>query len=108
MAERLAGYASSMKFKTGVALGFAAGYWAATQASEQTRAQVNDMMGRVKENPRVQRVTDTVVRDARKLGDAVEQKVRNVTDRTTEEATEKVGAPAESAGTTTSSAAGRT
>ncbi|HET8619338.1 MAG TPA: YtxH domain-containing protein [Acidimicrobiales bacterium] len=74
-----------MKFKTGIALGFAAGYWAATQASEQTRAQVDEFVGRVRENPRVQRVTETVTRDARKLGDAVEQRVRSVTDKATDE-----------------------
>jgi hypothetical protein len=84
-----AGYVSAMKFKTGIALGFAAGYWAATHASEQTRAQVDEFVGRVRENPRVQRVTETVTRDARKLGDAVEQRVRSVTDKATDEVADK-------------------
>jgi gas vesicle protein len=79
-----------MRFKTGIALGFAAGYLAATKASEQTRAQVNDMVERVRQNPRVQQATETVTRDARKLGDAVEQRVRSVADRRTDEVADKV------------------
>ena len=79
-----------MKFKTGLAVGFAAGFWAATQTSDQTRAQVDDLVSRVTGNPRVQRVTETVARDARRLGDAVESRVRDATDRTTETAADKV------------------
>lgn len=82
-----------MKFKTGIALGIAAGYLAGTQASEQTRAQINDLVERVRGNPRVQHATETVARDARKLGDAVEQRVRSVADRTTDEVADKVEPP---------------
>jgi gas vesicle protein len=79
-----------MKFKTGIALGFAAGYLAASKASEQTRAQVNDLVERVRQNPRVQQATDTVTRDARKLGDAVQDRVRSVADRGTDAVADKV------------------
>jgi hypothetical protein len=79
-----------MKFTTGIALGFAAGYLAASKASEQTRAQVNDLVERVRQNPRVQQATDTVTRDARKLGDAVQDRVRSVADRGTDAVADKV------------------
>ncbi|HZM31986.1 MAG TPA: hypothetical protein VFB77_15925 [Acidimicrobiales bacterium] len=38
----------------------------------------------------MQQATETVTRDARKLGDAVEQRVRSVADRTTDEVADKV------------------
>ena len=90
-----------MKFKTGLAVGFAAGFWAATQTSDQTRAQIDDLVGRMAGNPRVQRVTETVARDARRLGDAVEHRVRDATHRTTETAVDEV----EPSSTSTSSGA---
>ena len=48
------------------------------------------MVERVRQNPRVQQATETVTWDARKLGDAVEQRVRSVADRTTDEVADNV------------------
>lgn len=69
-----------MRFKLGMAVGFAAGYWAATTSSEDRRAKLDEVLTGVRDNPRVQRITETVSRDARRLGDAVEQRVVKVTD----------------------------
>jgi hypothetical protein len=64
-----------MRFKLGVALGFAAGYWVGSTPADQRRAKLEEMWTGVRENPRVQRVTDTVSKDAHRLGDAVEQRL---------------------------------
>lgn len=69
-----------MRFKLGIAVGFAAGYYVATMSPEERRAKLDDLWSGVRENPRMQRVTDTVARDARRLGDAVEQRVVRVAD----------------------------
>jgi len=60
-----------MKFKTGLAVGLAAGYWFASQSNEQRKAQLDQLVSRVREDPRVQRVSD-----------AVEHRVKDVTNRT--------------------------
>jgi hypothetical protein len=62
-----------MKFKTGLAVGLAAGYWFASQSNEQRKAQLDQLVARVRDDPRVQRVSD-----------AVEHRVRDVTNRTSE------------------------
>lgn len=59
----------------GLAAGFAIGYWWAGTSPEERRAKLDDALSGVRDNPRLQRFTDTVSRDARKLGDAVEQRV---------------------------------
>ena len=64
-----------MRFKIGLAVGFAAGFWYGTTPADQRRAKIDQMWGNVRDNPRVQRVTDTVTRDAHRLGDAVEQRI---------------------------------
>lgn len=64
-----------MRFKIGLAVGFAAGYWYGSTPADQRRAKIDQMWGNVRDNPRVQRVTDTVTRDAHRLGDAVEQQI---------------------------------
>jgi hypothetical protein len=64
-----------MRFKIGLAVGFAAGYWYGTTPADQRRAKIDQMWGNVRDNPRVQRVSDTVTRDAHRLGDAVEQRI---------------------------------
>jgi hypothetical protein len=69
-----------MRFKLGIAVGFAAGYWVATTNAEERRAKLDELVSGVRENPRLQRVTDTVARDARRLGDAVEQRFVKVAD----------------------------
>jgi hypothetical protein len=69
-----------MRFKLGAAIGFAAGYLAAAKASPDRRRQVDDAIGRVRDNPRLRHVSETVSRDAKRLGDAVEERVVKVAD----------------------------
>jgi hypothetical protein len=87
-----------MKFKLGLALGFAAGYWAGTQADEERKRQVEDAVGKVRGNPRVQRVTDTVSRSAVRITDAVEERLVD----TAGGAVDKVASTVEPDGDTTS------
>ncbi|HEY7070738.1 MAG TPA: hypothetical protein VH479_11525 [Acidimicrobiales bacterium] len=68
-----------MKFKTGLAVGLAAGYWFASQSNEQRKAQLDDLVSRVRDDPRVQRVSN-----------AVEHRVRDVTNRTSETMADKL------------------
>jgi len=75
-----------MRFKIGLALGFAAGYWWASTTDEERRARLDDLLGQVRDNPRVQQVTD-----------AIQARVSDTADRTTEAVTDKVDpAPANS------------
>jgi hypothetical protein len=69
-----------MRFKLGLALGFAAGYWAGTTPPDQRRAKLDEALEGVRGNPRLQRVTDTVTRDVRRLGDAVEHRFVQTAD----------------------------
>lgn len=71
-----------MRFKLGIAVGFAAGYWVATTSADERREKLDELLAGVRENPRVSRVTETVSRDARRLGDAVEQRFTKVADGT--------------------------
>lgn len=64
-----------MKFKLGLVIGFAAGYWVGTQADEERKRQVDDTVQKIRGNPRVQRVTDTVSRSAGRVTDAVEERL---------------------------------
>ncbi|HEX6166403.1 MAG TPA: hypothetical protein VFZ30_06440 [Acidimicrobiales bacterium] len=61
-------------------MGFAAGYWVGSTPTDERRARLEELWTGVRENPRVQRVTDTVSRDARRLGDAVEQRLVDTAD----------------------------
>ncbi len=70
-----------MRFKLGIALGFAAGYWYASLSEEERSKLVGDTVDKVKSNPRVQQVTDTVSRNATKVTDAVEAKVTETADK---------------------------
>jgi hypothetical protein len=69
-----------MRFKMGLAVGFSVGYWWARTSADERRAKLDDVLAGVRDNPRLQRLTDTVSRDARRLGDAVEQRVTTTTD----------------------------
>jgi hypothetical protein len=64
-----------MKFKLGLAIGFAAGYWVGTQADEERKRQVEEAVDKIRGNPRVQRVSDTVSRSAVRITDAVEERL---------------------------------
>jgi hypothetical protein len=79
-----------MKFKIGLALGFAAGYWWASTTDEERRARIDELVGKVRDNPRIQQVTDTVARDAQRLTDAVTDRVTHAADRTSDAVAGKV------------------
>jgi hypothetical protein len=87
-----------MKFKLGLAIGFAAGYWAGTQADEERKRQVEEVVDKVRGNPRVQRVSDTVSRSAVRITDAVEERLVD----TAGGAADKVATTVEPDGGTTS------
>ncbi|HET6950359.1 MAG TPA: hypothetical protein VFI47_08290 [Acidimicrobiales bacterium] len=87
----------------GFAIGFAAGYWAALKSSDERRAQVEEMVGKVRDDPRVSHVAEVVTRDVRRVGDAVEARMTAVGDR----AADKVADVIEPNGTTTPSSGAR-
>jgi hypothetical protein len=89
-----------MKFKLGLVIGAAAGYILATRANDEQRARVEEMVGKVRGNPRVQQLTETVSRDARKIGDAVQHRVTQTADRTSEVVVDRVEPGKTSASTT--------
>jgi hypothetical protein len=93
-----------MRFKLGAAIGFAAGYLVAARASEERRRQVDDAIQRVRDNPRVRHVSEVVTRDAKKIGDAVEDRFAKTADNVVE----TVAATVEPAGTSTTSGSGET
>ncbi len=64
-----------MKLTFGFAAGFAAGYWFGHTPAEQRRAKVDEAWKGLRDNPRLHRVADTVAQDARRVGDAVEQRI---------------------------------
>jgi hypothetical protein len=80
-----------MKFKLGLALGFAAGYWWASTPDEERKARLDDLVGKVRDNPRIREVSDSVSRDARRLTDAAQARVTHAADRTSEVVADKVG-----------------
>ena len=99
-----------MRFKLGAALGFAAGYLVAAKASEERRRQVDDAIQRVRDNPRVRHVSEVVTRDAKKIGDAVEDRFAKTADNVvdTVAGTVEPGSSASSDASTSSSGSGRT
>jgi gas vesicle protein len=90
-----------MRFKLGAAIGFAAGYRVAAKASEERRRQVDDAIQRVRDNPRVRHVSDVVTRDAKRIGDAVEDRFAKTADNVVETVAATVE-PGSSAGSDTS------
>jgi len=73
-----------MRFKLGAAIGFAAGYLAAAKTSDNRRRQVDDAIQRVRDNPRVRHVSEVVSRDAKRIGDAVEDRFAKTADNVVE------------------------
>ena len=70
-----------MRFKLGLAIGFAAGYWYGSLPEDERKKQLDEALTKVRGNPRLQRVTDTVARNATKVTDAVEEKVVDTAER---------------------------
>jgi hypothetical protein len=70
-----------MNFKIGFAVGFAAGYWVGSTPAQERRARLESLWSGVRENPRVQHISDAVTSDAHRLADAVEQRVVATADR---------------------------
>jgi hypothetical protein len=96
-----------MRFKLGLAVGFAAGYLVAAKASDDRRRQVDDAIQRVRENPRVRHVGEVVSRDAKRIGDAVEDRFAKTADNVVESVATTVepGSSGTSTSTSTSGAA---
>jgi gas vesicle protein len=92
-----------MGFKLGAAIGFAAGYLVAANASDERRRQVDDAIQRVRDNPRVRHVSEVVTRDAKKIGDAVEERFA----KTADSVVDTVASTVEPADTSTSSGSGK-
>ena len=93
-----------MGFKLGAVIGFAAGCVVAAKASDERRQQLDDALQRVRENPRVRHVTEVVSRDAKRLGDAVEDRFAKTADTVVESVASTVDPG--SAGSETSASAG--
>jgi len=95
-----------MRFKLGLAIGFAAGYWYGSLPEEERKKQLDEALTKVKGNPRLQRVTDTVSRSAAKVTDAVEEKVVGTAERAGDAVASKVpstsSTPSASSGPSTS------
>ena len=73
-----------MRLTLAFAAGFAAGYWFGHTPAEERRAKVEETWKGVRDNPRLHRVADTVVQDARRVGDAVEQRIVDTANGTAE------------------------
>jgi hypothetical protein len=91
-----------MKFKLGVAAGFAAGYWYASLSEEERRQKFEATVDKVRTNPRVQQVTDSVSRNATKVTDAVTTRVTETANKAGDAvaSTAAPGDTSSSAGTT--------
>jgi hypothetical protein len=72
-----------MRFKLGLVAGFAAGYLVGSTPPDQRRTKVEELWTGVRDNPRVQRITDTVTSDAHRVTDAVEQRLVHTADGAT-------------------------
>lgn len=89
----------------GFALGFVLGYWLGTTPADERRARMEQAWSGVRDNPRVSRVAETVTRDARRLGDVVEQRLVHTADSAVDSIAGSVehgdgaGSPATDAGT---------
>jgi hypothetical protein len=97
-----------MRFKLGAAIGFVAGYLAAAKASDDRRQQVDDAIRRVRENPRVRHVSQVVTRDAKKIGDAVEDRFAKTADNVVETVANTVEPGSPGGSDSSSSGAGTT
>jgi hypothetical protein len=97
-----------MRFKLGAAIGFAAGYLVAAKASDERRRQVEDAIQRVRENPRVRHVTEVVTRDAKRIGDAVEDRIAQTADHVVETVATTVEPESAGSDTSTSSSGAAT
>jgi gas vesicle protein len=99
-----------MRFKLGAAIGFVAGYLVAAKASDERRRQVDDAIQRVRDNPRLRHVSEVVTRDAKKIGDAVEDRLAKTADSVgdTVATTVEPGSSAGSEAPTSSSGSGAT
>jgi gas vesicle protein len=98
-----------MRFKLGAAIGFAAGYLFAGKTSDERRRQIDGAIQRVRDNPRVRHVSEVVTRDAKRIGDAVEDRFAKTADHVVETvATTVEPGSSTSSDTSTSSGAGMT
>lgn len=88
-----------MKFKLGLAAGFAVGYWYASLSEEERRQKLEATVDKVKANPRLHEVTDTVSRNAAKVTDAVATLVTETANKAGD-AVASTAAPGDTSGST--------
>ena len=67
-----------MRFKLGLTIGFAAGYWYGSLPEDERKKQLDEALTKVRGNPRLQRVTDTVARNATKVTRAALQNAASI------------------------------
>jgi hypothetical protein len=92
-----------MRFKLGIAIGFAAGYWYASMSDEERKRQLDEALGKVRENPRVQRVGETVSANVAKITDAIESRAVTAADGATDSVASTVAPDGGSASSSSSS-----
>jgi hypothetical protein len=81
-----------MKLILGFAAGVAVGYWVGSTTPDERRTKLDDAWKGVRDNPRLNRVAGTMADDARRLGDAVEQRIVTTADGAVEAVAGKAGA----------------
>ena len=80
----------------------------AAKASDERRRQVDDAIRRIRENPRVRHVSEVVTRDAKRIGDAVEDRFAKTADNVIETVATTVEPGSSAASDTTTSSGDKT
>jgi sirohydrochlorin ferrochelatase len=93
-----------MRFKSGFLVGLGAGYVLGTKAGQERYQQIVDAVGRLRENPGVQRLTGEVNRTVSVSKDRVAETAAAKADQAKEAVASKVGdSTGSSTGTSTTS-----
>lgn len=97
-----------MRFKLGLVAGFALGYAVGSTPPDQRRTKAESLWTGVRDNPRVQRITESVSSDAQRLTDAVEQRLVHTSSGAAQTAAGKAQSGGEGGGTATETASKNT
>lgn len=79
-----------MRFKLGLITGIAAGYWLGTRNDEERRAELDRLVERITNDPRVERLRETASRNATHVADAVSDRLTGTVDDLGERAEDAV------------------
>lgn len=71
-----------MRFKTGIAIGTALGWWLGTRSSEQQRADIDRLVQKVRGEPHLGQVKEAVGRTVGQTADAATERVVGATGPT--------------------------